>query len=82
MDCQAGFMKLAALYSEGCRDVSQSTGEFQRGTDQSMQRWGRMLRLPLIHFSDSFGWDAECSQEVAFELVAIRLDGNGSLHAQ
>ena len=41
-----------------------------------------VLKLSCVHFSDSFGWDAEGGQEVVFELLTIWLNGDGSLHAE
>lgn len=41
-----------------------------------------VLEFPCVRFPDSFGWDAECGYEVVLELVTIRLDGDGSLHAE
>lgn len=43
--------------------------------------WGP-LKLSCVHFSDSFGRDEECGQEKILKLVAVWLDGDGSLHAE
>jgi hypothetical protein len=40
------------------------------------------LEFTCVDFSDSFRWDTECGQKIVFELVAIRLDGERSLHAK
>lgn len=45
-------------------------------------RKGQVLELSCVHFSDSFGWDAERGQEVVFELVTVGLGGDGPLHAE
>lgn len=77
-------MKINALYPEGCRGVSQRADGISRATEQSVPgaRRGQVLELSSVHLSDSFGRDAERSQEVVFELITVGLDGDGPLHAE
>ena len=80
---QADLMRIENLYPEGCRDVSQSAWGNPMGTRSDCAgAWREVLELSCVYFSDPFRWDAEGSEEVAFELVTVWLDGDGSLHTE
>ena len=53
-----------------------------RGTGGTDQCVGQVSDLSRVHLSDSLRGNAEGSQEVVFELVAVWLYGNRPLHAE